>query len=429
MKGGPLNRTFDRLMQAVPQYASTVQENQRLLAEREALLDQRTLLASERDELKGHTNRLARELAEAHAREQALRDLISGLEKQRDTLAAERDELSEHAKIISASAIERERQAVTEREGLLARHQHQIEDMQEQWHKDHEVLESQVAGLSRLVGEPGARFYSPVVDTTDPHVQTLCDSEKQRFLQQCDAVNLDMQSILGLFHDVARHYPQCGFPIHRTAPNRYYLENPFFSYSDAFTLFGLLSHFRPRRLIEIGVGFSSAASMDTNDFHLSGAVEMTFVDPNPERLLDLLAPDDPYRERVLPHSLQETPTDLFRTLERNDILFLDTSHVLKTGSDVNDYLFRVLPALQPGVLVHIHDIFYPFEYSAEWVLEQKRSWNEAYAVRAFLEYNDAFEVIYFNDIVYNRHRDLTRQLMPMCLRNTGGSLWMRKTRA
>ena len=153
---------------------------------------------------------------------------------------------------------------------------------------------------------------------------------------------------------------------------------------------------------------------------------MTFLDPAPDLLLEQLEPTDNYRGRVLRMAVQDAPINLFDSLEEGDILFIDSSHVSKTGSDVNDYLFRILPALQPGVLIHIHDVLYPFEYPATWIRDEKRSWNEAYIIRAFLQHNNAFEIAYFNDLVYNKYSDLTNATMPLCLNNRGGSLWLRK---
>ena len=98
----------------------------------------------------------------------------------------------------------------------------------------------------------------------------------------------------------------------------------------------------------------------------------------------------------------------------------------RTGSDVNYLIFEILPALKPGVLVHIHDILYPFEYPEEWVLKEKRSWNESYLLRAFLQYNSAFEIVYWNNFAWHQmHEDLGR-LMPLCLENEGGSIWLRR---
>jgi hypothetical protein len=93
---------------------------------------------------------------------------------------------------------------------------------------------------------------------------------------------------------------------------------------------------------------------------------------------------------------------------------------------VNDYLFRILPALRAGVIIHIHDIFYPFEYPPKWIVNENRSWNEAYVVRAFLQYNPAFRIFYFNHYMYRRFSALIKEAMPLILKNPGGGLWLQK---
>jgi hypothetical protein len=102
--------------------------------------------------------------------------------------------------------------------------------------------------------------------------------------------------------------------------------------------------------------------------------------------------------------------------------------VSKTGSDVNHLFFRVLPLLKPGVLVHFHDILYPFEYLEEWVLKEKRSWNESYLLHAFLQYNSTFEILYWNNFVSHHLREDLARLMPLCLENEGGSIWLTRMR-
>src|SRR5690606_33895195 len=101
-----------------------------------------------------------------------------------------------------------------------------------------------------------------------------------------------------------------------------------------------------------------------------------------------------------------------------DILFVDSSHVLKTGSDVNHLLFQILPILKKGVLVHFHDIFYPFEYPKEWILSG-RSWNEIYALRAFLTYNSNFKILLFSHFIHKKH-SLAFGKMPLAYKNWGG---------
>jgi hypothetical protein len=112
-------------------------------------------------------------------------------------------------------------------------------------------------------------------------------------------------------------------------------------------------------------------------------------------------------------------------LRSGDVLFVDSSHVAKIGSDVNSLFFDVLPNLAPGVVVHVHDIHYPFEYPKDWVFEG-RAWNEAYLLRAFLTMNTDYEILLFNSYLSCFHIDEVAQLMPGWRINPGGSIWLRR---
>ena len=179
----------------------------------------------------------------------------------------------------------------------------------------------------------------------------------------------------------------------------------------------------PLRAIEIGSGFSSRLLLDTNERFFADSIDITLIDPSLDTLDDL---NPTAGVKLLSCPVQEVPLPLFAELEANHVLFIDSSHVSKTGSDVNFYLFQILPLLKPGVLVHIHDIFWPFEYLPEWVLGEKRSWNEAYLLQAFLQYNDAFEILYWNNFVFHSLAADLSESMPLCLENEGGSIWLRR---
>jgi predicted O-methyltransferase YrrM len=188
----------------------------------------------------------------------------------------------------------------------------------------------------------------------------------------------------------------------------------------------MIRHFRPRRVVEVGSGFSSALMLDTNELHCDPPMQLTFVDPHPDRLDGLLRPHDRGAVRLIAAPVQGVALDLFDALGAGDFLFVDSSHVSAPGSDVNHLLFTALPRLRPGVVVHFHDVFYPFEYPPEWIREG-RAWNELYTLRAFLQYNAAFEVLLFNSYLGYRHADLIRRQMPLMGVNPGGSLWLRKS--
>ncbi len=220
---------------------------------------------------------------------------------------------------------------------------------------------------------------------------------------------------------------------------RYWWKNEFYLLPDALVLAGLMQKFRPARIVEVGSGFSSAVMLDVRERALNtgstNACHLTFVEPFPsERLNGLLRPADRATAEVLETTVQRAPMAIFDRLEANDVLFIDSSHVSKIGSDVNHLFFNVLPRLKPGVLVHVHDVFTNFEYPRHW-LEAGRRWNEAYLLRSFLQFNSAFELLIFNNYLgvheharFARALGLNEQSPPARPEDLGAGLWMRKTK-
>lgn len=206
-------------------------------------------------------------------------------------------------------------------------------------------------------------------------------------------------------------------------PCRYHAHNPMFPGGDALVLWSLMRCLRPRRVVEVGSGFSSAVMLDTNELHLGHSVSFTFVEPYPDRLRSLLRGDDAARCQILEAPVQDVPLATFEELEANDILFVDSSHVSKFGSDVNYLLFEVLPRLRRGVVVHFHDVFWPFDYTKEWLMAG-RGWNEAYALRAFLIENRAFSVLLFVDWLRRFERPHIARTVPLLADHAGGSVWI-----
>ncbi len=274
---------------------------------------------------------------------------------------------------------------------------------------------------------PPGHFYSPIVDPHDPHVQKAVTIEAEP-LEALSGIALNEPNMIEWFNRVKTQYRTHPFPPESSPPSLYYYNNPFFSLADALALLAFFQHAQPRRFVEAGSGFSSCAAIDCNERLFRGRTKLTFIDPHPERLLHLLPVDSQYRSCIEHKRLQDVPLKVFQELEANDILFIDSSHVAKTGSDVVDYLFRIFPALAAGVLIHIHDIFYPFEYPKDWVMKDERSWNEVYLLRAFLSNNPDYRIVFFSDWFYKCRRPLVNAKMPLCIEHRGGSLWLRKER-
>lgn len=279
--------------------------------------------------------------------------------------------------------------------------------------------------------EPPGHFYSPI-----PSLDEIRRSEAKVFAagaRELGDVDLNEAGQLALWDALTRYYPEQPFADQKQPGRRYFFENPAFGHFDALVLYAMIRHARPRRVIEVGSGYSSCVLLDTNELFHGNAISCAFVEPYPALLLSLIKPEDRSRINIRAQNLQDVELDVFSALADGDILFIDSSHVSKTNSDVNYVFFEVLPRLQDGVYVHFHDIFYPFEYPKEWVY-QGRAWNEAYLLRAFLQNNSAFRIQLFNSFLERFHRDRIARDMPLCLRHppqsmvptSAQSIWLRK---
>jgi len=271
---------------------------------------------------------------------------------------------------------------------------------------------------------PPGHYYSPIPARADLEARaaTIWPDPPPRELP---GIHLNEAGQLALLDAVARFYAEQPFADEPGDGVRYGFANAYFSYGDALYLYGLVRHLQPKRVIEVGSGYSSAVTLDTVQRFLDGAAACTFIEPEPDWLFSLLSPTDRAAVEIITQPVQDVPLARFADLTQNDILFIDGSHVAKTGSDVNHLLFGVLPRLRPGVYIHFHDIFYPFEYPLEW-LEAGFIWNEAYVLRAFLMDNQTFEIALFGDYLARFHHDRLAARMPLALKNTGGSLWLRR---
>lgn len=271
--------------------------------------------------------------------------------------------------------------------------------------------------------EPG-HFYSPVASAGDVHQQFA--ALKRRALTDTPGVNLNLDEQRQWCERIATHYAEQPFPDKQARDIRYYFDNQTFVWSDALFLYGMLRQIRPKRIVEVGSGFSSAVMLDTNERFCDSEIQMTFIEPYPERLNTLLSDEDRRRCRIIEHRIQDVFDAPWAELKSGDLLFIDSSHVSKCGSDVNQLFFEVLPSLAQGVIVHVHDVFPHFEYPETWH-KLGRSWNEDYLLRAFLQFNNSFEILVWTPFMVESEPEFFRERMPLCLRNSGGSLWMHRT--
>lgn len=284
-----------------------------------------------------------------------------------------------------------------------------------------EKLTEIVRSLCRFV--PAGHYYSPIV--ADEDVAARATKSPGPLPRALPGIELREEHQRAHLQAMAREYNELPpFPADPTPGYRYYHVNDEHWYFDGVSLRHFLLSARPRRVIEIGAGYSSALMLDVDEQHAMD-IRFTFIDPDLVRLRRLATPADKAKHEIMERKVQQVPLDLFDELNAGDILYIDSSHVCKMDSDVNWYLFEILPRLKPGVFVHIHDIGYPFDYPL-WLFQEGRSWNEPYVLRAFLMYNPAFQIEFFTAFMSSFHIDFIRENMPMCERRPGGAFWMRK---
>ena len=276
------------------------------------------------------------------------------------------------------------------------------------------------------------RFHPGYHGSTIPSRKFIQDHRERLFnaLPGNDGIDLNRERQHELLERFIGYYPDFTPPEQPTAGRLYHHRNTMFPFPDAFILYGMFRTFKPKRVVEVGSGFSSALMLDMSRDFLPDT-RFTFIDPYSQNIQDVLRGRPEGHYELIRREVQDIDLALFSSLGDGDVLFLDTSHAVKIGSDVSTLLFRVLPALQPGVIVHIHDIYYPWEYPEDFVLEG-RTYNELYFVRAFLQFNRAFEILYNASQMEFEQPDAFTARMPGYFKPVGDkrdghtSLWLRK---
>jgi Methyltransferase domain len=285
-----------------------------------------------------------------------------------------------------------------------------------------EKLTQEPVLVQSITWVPPGHYYSPIVDPGEVSLRlSRIFDRTDRSLPDVDvnvAGQLENLSKYSTFKD------QIKFDLNKTDLRRYHLNNPAFNSVDAWALAATILHYQPKRIIEIGSGYSSALTMDTNTEAFGGNISITFVEPYPQLLRSLMKPEDLERYKIYESKVQDVDINLYSMLEENDILFIDSTHVAKAGSDVLHEFFEILPRLKRGVIVHIHDIYFPFEYPESWFFDENRSWNEAYLLRAFLMNSNRYKIILWPHYLVLHHRQALINAMPLGTHLWGGSIWL-----
>jgi hypothetical protein len=284
-----------------------------------------------------------------------------------------------------------------------------------------EAMISRILNRPRLHAPPG-HYFSPIVNPAE----LTSIAKTNSCPDNIPGIKLDIKLIEQKWQQLHPYLNQTPFPYEKSQSFNYYFNNPAYGIGDACIYFAMLNAHKPKRVVEIGSGFSSACLIDTANHCLNHLPEIIFIEPFPNLLRALVSIQDLKIAELYEQPVQQTEKTFFRKLQAGDFLFIDSTHVLKTGSDVNFNLFTVLPLLNSGVIIHFHDVFWPFEYPNQWIIEDNRSWNELYALRAFLMHNEDYEILFFNDFFAKNYKHRAVKEFPQFLDNPGGGLWLRK---
>ena len=261
-------------------------------------------------------------------------------------------------------------------------------------------------------------FYQPI-----PNTQSLPETVWNR---PSELVGIDMNDAMQL--DLLRnHFPKFRseygeFPVELAdGPVRFHLNNGLFDATDALIAYCMIRHFQPRLIIEVGSGFSSLVAAEAISKNRDST--LICIEPFPP---DFLRKRVPGLHSLLEKNVEDVDLEFFSQLQSGDILFIDSSHTVRIGGDVNYLFLEVLPRLKPGVIVHVHDIFFPFDYRRDWVIDELRFWAEQYLLQAFLTFNSEFEVLMANGYLGHRYIEDLKATFPNSPWWGGGSFWMRR---
>ncbi len=264
-------------------------------------------------------------------------------------------------------------------------------------------------------------FYYPIPDTSILPAETWTTPSKM------PGVEMNEDEQIELLNRVFAQYTKIfkTFPMKQTDDElEFTFENDQISGADPYILYALIRHLGPRRVVEVGSGYSTLVT--ARALRENGHGRITCIEPFPRSFLQRAVKDI---GEIKSFPVQDTDLAIFETLEANDVLFIDSTHVLRIGGDVNRLFLEIIPRLQPGVWIHIHDIFFPNDYPENWTKQMNFFWGEQYLLQAFLCFNRDFKVRFAVGYIGKKHLSLMQKVFPgYQIGMGGGSCWIQRVR-
>ncbi len=270
-------------------------------------------------------------------------------------------------------------------------------------------------------------FYHPIPD--------LSALDKNYWIRQSllSGINTNMTFQSDLLADFNKQFSEefNSFPKYKNEVENaweYFIQNQNFTSVDGEILYCMIRKYLPKNIIEVGSGYSTfliskalGVNKKSNDHYSPNLIS---IEPYPR---EFFKTNVPLLNTLIEKPVQDVELYLFQNLEENDILFIDSTHVMKYGSDVEFELFNILPHLHKGVIIHFHDIFWPYNYPEKWVRENGWFWNEQQFLQSFLMYNDSFEILWSSSMMHQYAPvSLAKIFNSYSNHENPGSLWLRK---
>jgi predicted O-methyltransferase YrrM len=292
--------------------------------------------------------------------------------------------------------------------------------------RDNPALTTQIkSGLNLCLNTAGLQISTTKADRNEQaRLKKLVERGHWDRAPFSEGLRLDAERHMALLNAICGPWRSelAALPISELADGGYCRNNGWFESVDADVLYGVVRHFAPSQVIEIGSGYSSRLTARAiRDGQLQ--TKLICVDPCPRVEIRECA------DEFIQTPVQElSPSELANRLNTGDVLFIDSSHLIMTGGDVVHLYLQVLPRLRPGVLIHAHDIFLPFEYPQEFVVSQRWGWTEQYIVHALLMGNSSFEILWPSCYMWQEYREEVTGILPVEKAfPPPSSLWLRKT--
>ena len=263
-------------------------------------------------------------------------------------------------------------------------------------------------------------YYEPLINPKKHLSRSLREDRR------LPAIDFNVEEQLSLLSRFDYNEELLSFPYAPPGDLCYYYDNPVFRSGDAEYLYNMVRHFKPGKIVEIGSGYSTLMvrnALQYNQKEKPGyQCRHICIEPYEMPWLENTGVE------VIREKVESLDLSVFKILGKNDILFIDSSHMIRPQGDVLVEYLEILPLLNPGVIVHVHDIFSPRDYLDAWIYKEHKLWNEQYLLEAFLSFNPVFKITGAVNYLYHNHREKLLQKCPVLAKDTEGrepgSFWM-----